>query len=112
MICTCLLIDNKLVDYRLSQEIKSIGDFNKSLIRAGYPFWLTEGVKVVFTNCATETEAKSYLSSFPLSGKRCFNSVKDEFSSYNKTSCCNCGYYMRAYYNYCPICGDGSNERI
>lgn len=107
MICNNLLINGELVDYKLSDSVKDISDFNKSLIAAGYPFWQIQGVEIISYMCYTQEDVMRCLSMFRLSPRRCFISPEDEFSTSKTTTCCkNCGCVLKHSYNFCPLCGE------
>lgn len=84
MICNNLLINGELVDYKLSNTVKDISDFNKSLTAAGYPFWHIQGVEIISYLCYTQEDVMKCLSAFRLSARRCFISITDEFCEYKR----------------------------
>lgn len=106
-----LTIDKELVDYKLSDSIKELSDFNNSLVRAGYPFWFTEGCKVENIEVTDSAEAMNVLIKIPFAKKRSFETLTASAATPAKaTLCWVCGYNVKNKFNFCPICGEKLEE--
>lgn len=110
MICSTLMINKKLVDYKLSNSTKDLSDFSNSLVRAGYPFWHTEGVEVSNIEVAGNAEAMNMLIKIPFAQQRAFDSLTSSVAPAKAKFCWCCGYYIKARYHFCPICGEKIEE--
>lgn len=105
MILSICKINGKVIDYKLSNFKKDESDFNKSLVRSGYPFW--QPCQVDCFLVSSDEEAKSILSKYPLNENRVFNSVEQSMTA-TKTICycSDCGHAVISADKYCSICGN------
>lgn len=106
MILGILTHNGELVDYKLSDTLKELSDFNNSLVRAGFPFWQTEGVEVSNIEVADNAEAMNMLIKIPFAQQRAFVSLTSSAAPVKATFCWCCGYATKSIYNFCPICGE------
>lgn len=68
-------VDNKVIDFKISESKKENSDFNKSLVTAGFSFWKDCNIDILHVN--NMQDAKKILLSYPLNKKRVFESIEE-----------------------------------
>lgn len=97
-------VDNKVIDFKISESKKENSDFNKSLVTAGFSFWKDCNIDIWHVN--NMQDAKKILLSYPLNKKRVFESIEESMEETKIICYCpDCGHITKSADNYCSICG-------
>lgn len=108
-IMSLCLVEGEVIDFSLSNKKKEVGDFNKSLTMAGFPFW--KKCQVESKVVKNKREAAKFCDSYPLSDNRVFPSISESVLGIEERKhpqiryCPDCGHICKFADNFCSICG-------